>query len=517
MKLSLTPTYTAAPGDAGSTVTLTMTVTGTGTCSAATATATYSVIVNELPTASAGGTQTICENGNAVVSGANASNGSILWSHDGAGNLLNPNTLEPTYVAATGDAGHTVILTMTVTSNNTCGSATASATYTVIVRALPTATAGGSQTICVNGTATVSGAASANGTILWTHNGLGSLTNETSLTPTYTPAAGDAGNTVTLTMTVSNSPCAEATDTYTIIVDALPTASAGGSQSICENGTATVSGATSSNGTISWSHNGAGSLTDQTTLTPTYTAAPGDAGKTVLLTMTVTSNNACNPATATSTYTINVLALPQASVSGSQTICENGTATVSGASSSNGTVLWSHDGLGSISAATTLTPTYTPAHGDAGHAVILTMTVTNNPCTAATATYTVNVEPLPVASAGGNQTICSTGTATVSGASASNGNLLWTMSNGFGTLTNSSSLTPTYTAVKADAGRTVTLTMTVTSNNSCGPATATAIYTVNVQNEFPLTTGVTICEGGNWYSDIFVNLSYRRCHQLWTK
>ena len=264
--------------------------------------------------------------------------------------------------------------------------------------------AGGSQTICENGTATVSGASSANGTILWTEDGAGSITaGATTLTPTYTAAAGDAGNAVTLTMTVtSNNTCgaATATATYTVNVDALPEAAAGGSQTICENGTATVSGASSANGTILWTENGAGSITaGATTLTPTYTAAAGDVGNAVTLTMTVTSNNSCTPQTATATYTVNVDALPEASAGGSQTICETGTATVSGASSANGTILWTENGAGSITAgATTLTPTYTSAAGDAGNVVTLTMTVTsNNACgtATATATYTVTVNAVP--------------------------------------------------------------------------------------------------------------------------
>ena len=491
---TLTPTYTAAAGDAGHTVTLTMTVSNSP-CIAATAT--YSVIINGLPTAAAGGSQTICQSGTATVSGASSTNGTILWTHNGTGSLSNTTTLTPTYTAAAGDAGNTVTLTMTVTSNNACTPATATATYSVIVKGQPTATAGGSQTICQNGTATVSGATSSNGTILWTHNGAGSLINPTTLTPTYTAAAGDAGHTVILTMTVSNSPCTAATATYSVIVNGLPTATAGGSQSICQSGTATVSGATSSNGTILWTHNGTGSLSNATTLTPTYTVVAGDVGNTVTLTMTVTSSNACSPATATANYTVIVKAQPTATAGGTQTICQNGTATVSGASSSNGTILWTHNGVGSLSNATTLTPTYTAAAGDAGHTVTLTMTVSNSPCTAATATYSVIVNGLPTATAGGSQSICQNGTATVSGATSSNGTILWTH-NGTGSLSNATTLTPTYTAAAGDAGHTVTLTMTVTSNNACTPATATATYSVIVKGQPTATAGgsQTICQNG---------------------
>ncbi len=202
-----------------------------------------------------------------------------------------------------------------------------------------------------------------------------------------------------------------ATATYTIIVDSLPIASAGGTQAICSNDAATVSGATAVNGTILWTENGAGSITSgATTLTPVYTSAAGDAGNTVTLTMTVTSNNACTPQTATATYTITVDPLPTASAGGTQTICINETATISGATATNGTILWTHNGAGAItSGATTLTPAYTSAPGDAGNTVTLTMTVTT-PVSCpivltATATYSVIVEPLPTATAGGSQTI----------------------------------------------------------------------------------------------------------------
>jgi gliding motility-associated-like protein len=404
---TLTPVYTPAAGDAGNSVTLTMTVTSTNACAPQTATATYTVTVDPLPSATAGGSETICINETATVSGATSSNGTIAWTENGAGSITaGANTLSPTYTPAAGDEGNTVTLTMTVTSNNACNPQTATATYTVTVQPLPIASAGGNQSICINETATVSGASSANGTIEWTENGAGSITSgATTLTPTYTPSAGDIGNSVTLTMTVtSNNACNPQTATaiYTVNVDPLPTASAGGSQTICVNETATVSGATATNGTIAWTENGAGSITSgATTLTPVYTPAPGDAGTTVTLTMTVTSNNECVPFTATATYDVTIEPLPTASAGGNTTICPGADATVSGANATYGTILWTHDGAGTISSgATTLTPTYTSAAVDEGNTVTLTMTVTsNNACNPAiaTATYTVFVSDLPTA------------------------------------------------------------------------------------------------------------------------
>ncbi|MBV5337517.1 MAG: hypothetical protein J0653_06105, partial [Deltaproteobacteria bacterium] len=91
-----------------------------------------------------------------------------------------------------------------------------------------------------------------------------------------------------------------------ITIDPLPEATAGGSTTICVSSEATVSGASSANGDIIWTSNGSGSITAETSLSPTYTAAAGDSGNTVILTMTVTSNNTCGTATATATYTVYV-------------------------------------------------------------------------------------------------------------------------------------------------------------------------------------------------------------------
>jgi hypothetical protein len=73
---------------------------------------------------------------------------------------------------------------LTVTGSAICLNTTATDTYSIVVNRLPVATAGGSATICQNANHTVLGASAANGTILWTHNGTGALTNATTTAPT---------------------------------------------------------------------------------------------------------------------------------------------------------------------------------------------------------------------------------------------------------------------------------------------------------------------------------------------
>jgi hypothetical protein len=102
-----------------------------------------------------------------------------------------------------------------------------------------------------------------------------------------------------------------ATANYYIVVQGLPTPSVGEhtTYTVCANGTVTIGGTSASNGTISWTENGAGSITSgANTLNPTYTPAAADAGHAVTLTMTVTGSTACGSVTASANVTINVVA-----------------------------------------------------------------------------------------------------------------------------------------------------------------------------------------------------------------
>jgi gliding motility-associated-like protein len=469
------------------------------------------ILVDPMPTASAGGSNSICMNGTATVIGTSAANGSINWTYNGSGTLTNSTTPNPTYAANPNDAKKAITLTMTVTSTNSCNPQTATATYTVTVDSLPLAIAGGISTICQGTSKTITGTYSQYGSVNWTHNGQGTINNQTTLNPIYNAVVGDAGNTVTLTMTVtSTNSCLgqTATANYSIYVDPLPTATSQGAQTICENTTATVSGATAANGSIIWTENGQGSITGGVnSLTPTYTSTTGDAGNRVTLTMTVTSTNTCVGQTATTTYTVNVDRLPTATSAKNATICQgtsyqlqNGEATMSNAIVQS----WISNGQGTLSNANTLTPTYTSVAGDATNAVVLTLTViSNNTCSpaTATATYTIHLDPLPVAISGGNHTMCQSasyalqnGEATISNATVQS----W-ISNGQGILSNINSLMPTYIANAGDAGNAVTLTLTAVSNNRCSTRTDTAIYTIHVD---PLPRAVaavaqTICQGAS--------------------
>ncbi|MHC1707866.1 MAG: beta strand repeat-containing protein, partial [Bacteroidales bacterium] len=371
------------------------------------------VTVDPVPTASAGGSQTICITSTATVSGASAANGTIQWTENGAGSITSGGTgLTPIYTPASGDENNAVTLTMTVTSNNSCAPQTAIAYYTVNVKGQPTASAGGSKSICYNATYTLVGgeASSTNGNILWTENGAGDITaGGTTLTPTYTPAAGDIGNAVTLTMTVSNPPCNPATATYTINVDG-PIANAGPATTyICKGGTSAALGGSAS-GTATggtWDDGGVGgtfnpSATD--ILNATWTPPPSYSG-TANLTLT-TSGGSCGTTTASKTQevdgTCNVVTLTEPAaltgsiVAGSTTICNGQSATIT-LNISGGTPPYTINGSnvsGSGPYTFQVSPTSTTTYDNTGNFILSDA----NSCspTSYTGSYTVNVDPLPL-------------------------------------------------------------------------------------------------------------------------
>jgi hypothetical protein len=89
----------------------------------------------------------------------------------------------------------------------------------------PQVDAGSDMTTCgITPFTFANGATNSNTTsIVWAENGAGSITaGGNTLTPTYTPAVGDYGNTVTFTLTgFGTSPCAEIADNVTLQVSGL--------------------------------------------------------------------------------------------------------------------------------------------------------------------------------------------------------------------------------------------------------------------------------------------------------
>lgn len=165
----------------------------------------------------------ICQGSNTPALGATVSGTATTgtWSTT-SGGTFTPSNSDPN-ATWTPPAGFTGTASLVFTSTNAACS-NVSASKDVIVRAKPTASVTGSASICLSTAYTIPAAAItySGTTIVWSHNGAGTLSAANTTTPTYTPAAGDAGNNVTLTMSVTNTYnfCTTATGTYTLAVGA---------------------------------------------------------------------------------------------------------------------------------------------------------------------------------------------------------------------------------------------------------------------------------------------------------
>jgi hypothetical protein len=410
-----------------STTTYIVTATNNAGC---TDTASVTVIVNPIPVASAGNSQTICSGETATLTATGGN--TYLWS-------TNENTAT-VLVTPT----NTTTYSVTVTDNNNCSN-TASAT--VNVNALPNASAGSDQTICNGETATLT--ANGGNTYLWS-------TNENTASVSVAPT-----NTTTYSVTVTDNNNCSSTASATVNVNALPNASAGSNQTICNGETATLTA--NGGNTYLWS------TTENTaaiSVTPTTTS---------VYSVTVTDNNNCS---STASATVNVNALPNASAGSDQTICNGETATLT--ANGGDTYLWSTT---ENTASVSVTPTTTTAY---------TVTVTDNNNCSNTASATVTVNALPNASAGSDQTICNGETATLT---ATGGDTYLWSTNGN---TASVSVTPTTTTA---------YTVTVTDNNNCSN-TASATVTVNALPNASAGTDQQICNGQSATLDAIGGNSY---------
>ncbi|MFZ4797764.1 MAG: beta strand repeat-containing protein, partial [Bacteroidia bacterium] len=413
---TLTPTYSSDALDAGNTVTLTMTVTGSGICTGQTATASYSIAVNPSPTPLVSGPATGCGYTSGTFTTPSNSGRTYTWTVSAPNNLVSgqgTNSISVFYNQASGSAVTGVTETITAT-----GCQITSAFYNTTVNEGSNPSVSGSNNVCASSTSSYSTTIETGHTYLWSVSGGTISGSATGNSVTINWGAAGAGS-VSVLETVTATSCSN-TSTLNVTKNPQPTATAGGSQTICSNGTATIS-SSSANGTISWTENGAGSITSGgITNAPVYTAAAGDAGNAVTLTMTVLSTNACAPQSAIATYTVNVNPLPTASIGGTTAVCKNGTAptvTLTGAAGTSPyTFTYNINGGSNLTVVSTgNVATVTAPTGTAGtfaYNLVSVVDASSTLCTQTqSGTATITVNPLPTASIGGTTAVCKNGTA----------------------------------------------------------------------------------------------------------
>jgi hypothetical protein len=458
----------------------------TGDCGDVTsAAATLTVNLNAI--AYAGPDGETCEGVSYSVTGTTAANyTSLLWTHNGTGTLQDETTLTPVYVPGAGETGQ---VTLTLNVYGDCADATDDMILTIIPDA--TAYAGADAETCENVGYTVTDATAENYTsILWTHNGSGTLSDANTLTPTYTPGAGETGD-VTLTLTASGN-CADGVDEMILTIMPDATAYAGADAATCETSAYTITDATAENYTaIVWTHNGIGTLTGANTLTPTYMPGVNELG---VVTLTLTAQSDCEWATDDMDLLITPAATVDAGADG--TVCSTGSYELDGNAENYSSVLWSTAGDGTFDDPTNLNAVYTPGASDiSGGAVQLTLTAQGiDPCNMSISdNMMLTIAGEPTADAGDDGEVCEDGSYALDGNAENYESVLWTTS-GDGSFSDASQLDAVYVPGTGDvASGSVVLTLTANGFEGCDPVSDDMSLTISYAPVVDAGVNDTIC------------------------
>ena len=471
-----------------------VTVTNANGC---TSTATTSVIVNALPTATASSNSPICAGTSLnLLGGVQGNNQSLVstetYAWTGA-NSFSSTLQNPSISSASTLASGTY--QVTVTNSNGC---TASATTSVIVNALPTATASSNSPICVGTTLNLLGGVQGNSqnlvsTETYSWIGVNSFSS-TLQNPSILSATSLASGTYQVTVTNANG--CTSTATTSVIVNALPTATASSNSPICAGTSLNLLGGVQGNNqslvsTETYAWTGANSFSS-TLQNPSITSAMPLASGTYRV--LVTNFFGC---TATATTSVIVNALPTATASSNSPICAGTSLNLLGGVQGNNQSLVSTEtyawtGANSFSS-TLKNPSISSATTLASGTYQVTVTNANG-CTA-TATTSVIVNALPMAIASSNSPICAgTSLNLLGGVQGNNQSLVstetyaWTGANSFSSTLKNPSISSATTLASG------TYQVTVTNANGC-TATATTSVIVNALPMAIASSNSPICAG----------------------
>lgn len=451
-------------------------------------TAQATLVVNAVPptpTITAGGATTFCSGGSVVLTSSSMAGNT--WSTGATTQSITVNS--------------TSAITVSVTANG-CTSAT-SATTNVTVNPTPSIGTGTQTdpTACSNMDGSIQITGTATGDLSWTGTASGTMSNVT--LPAIVSGLGAGTYNFTLTNACTS-------NTVSVTLDdpgapATPTITAGGSTTICQGESVTLTSSSATGNT--WS-------TGETTQSISVSTAGS-------YFVTVTQAG-CSATSASTTVTVNPIpSTPSITAGGATTFCDGGSVVLT-SSSATGNV-WS-------TGQTTQSITVTSSNN-------ITLTVVQGGCSSAAASQTVTVNPLPATpsiSASGFTTICigetidltsssatgntwSTGETTQTITVSTAGDYNVTVSNGTCTAT-SANITitvnttpppaPTVTssgALMFCEGGSVTLTSSSSTGNTWSTGENTQSITVTQSGVYTVSIGSGNCMATSAPSTVVVN------------
>ncbi|HKM92471.1 MAG TPA: hypothetical protein VJY41_02340 [Prolixibacteraceae bacterium] len=383
--------------------------------------------VNARPTSVVSGSSTVCNGGSATISVAltGAQPWALTWSDGSTPTSVTGITTSPyTFsVSPTANTTYTVTALNDVNCTSVASDFTGSATVTVNAR--PTSVVSGSATLCNGGSTTISVALTGAQPWSLTWSDGSTPTSVTGITTSpYTFSVNPTANTTYTVTALSDVKCTsvagDRTGSAVVTVNARPTSVVSGSATVCNGGGATISVALT--GTQPWSLTWSDgstptSVTGITTSPYTFSVSP-----TVNTTYTVTALNDVNCTSVASDLTgsalVTVNARPTSVVSGSATVCNGGSTTISVALT--GTQPWAltwSDGSTPTSVTGITTSPYTFSVSPTANTTYTVTALSDANCTSVagdrTGSALVTVNSLPTVSIADNS-ICVGGTTTLS-------------------------------------------------------------------------------------------------------
>ena len=296
------------------------------------------------------------------------------------------------------------------------GSCSAADQVTVFVDQPIAANAGPDQQICSTaGTTSLAGNVPNPGSGLWTTTSTATITTPGNRNTTVTGLT--TAGTYTFVWTITRGACVFR-DTMQIVVSDPIAANAGIDQQVCSNNpTATLTGNTPASGTVTWTNNGAATISSPNTpVTSVGNLTNGN--NTFVYTI---NNGGC---ISRDTMRVTVVTYIAANAGNNQQVCTTtATATLNGNNPGAGTPSWSAVSVGTIvspnSQSTQVTGLTTPGFYS------FVYTITNGICVSRDTVVLIVRNPIP-ANAGADQAVCAVNTATLTGNSASPGVGTWT-------------------------------------------------------------------------------------------
>jgi len=467
------------------------------------------ITVNPLPTASISGTTTICLGNSATLTFTLPAPGTFNVVYTDGTTNFSANGIGNGATVSVSPTANTTYTIVSVTDVATTCSVTApnpniTGNAVVTVNPLPTGSISGTTTICSGSSVTLTFTLPAPGTfdVVYTDGttnfNANGITN--GATVNVTPASSATYTIVSVTNTVSlctvTAPSPNITGSAVVTVNPLPTASIGGTATICSGGTTALTFTLPSpgtfdvvytDGTTNFNANGisnGATVNVSPTATITYTI--------VSVTNTTTTCTVSAPSpNITGSAVITVSPLPVANISGTASICAGASTALTFTLSAgtynvvytDGTTNFNATGISNgatVNVSPSANTTYT----------IVSVTNTTSSCTVTapnpniTGSAIITVNPAPVASITGTVTICGGATATLTfNLSAGTFNVVYTdgttnfNANGIvngATVNVTPAATTTYTIVS------VTNTTSLCSVTAPNPnITGSAIITVN--------------------------------------